>query len=76
MTCFILDHKDAPWTLVPTMKYIIEHEPGGIALFGLLWRTRPFKAPIPSWVADFTISADYDDEHSPVFLRGSCLNAS
>lgn len=73
--CF-LDHKDPPWTFVPTMTYIIKHEPGGFSLLGLLWRTRHFKTPIPSWVADFTISADFIDEHSPVFLRGSCINAS
>ncbi len=75
-TEFPLDRKPPEWTFVPTMAYIIEHEPGGLALLGLLWRTRHFKTPIPSWVADFTVSADHKDEHSPVFLRGSCANAN
>lgn len=68
--------KTAEWTFVPTMEYIIKHEPDGLALLGLLWSTRPFKISFPSWVVDFTISADYADIYSPVLLRGSCLNAS
>lgn len=72
-----VDYEKAPeLTFVPTMEYIIKHEPDGLALLGFLWRTRPFKTAIPSWVVDFTISADWIDEHSPVLLRGSCLNAS
>ncbi|KAF7899412.1 hypothetical protein EAE99_012333 [Botrytis elliptica] len=67
-------HKQPEWTFVPTMTYIIQHEPEGLALLGLLWRTRHFKTPLPSWVPDFTISADFNDEHNPVFLRGSCAN--
>ncbi|APA13266.1 hypothetical protein sscle_10g080360 [Sclerotinia sclerotiorum 1980 UF-70] len=67
-------HKEPEWTFVPTMTYIIHHEPKGLALLGLLWRTRQFKTPLPSWVPDFTISADYNDEHNPVFLRGGCAN--
>ncbi|KAI9641711.1 hypothetical protein NHQ30_009567 [Ciborinia camelliae] len=69
-------HKEPEWTFVPTMAYIIHHEPKGLALLGLLWRTRHFKMPLPSWVPDFTISADFNDEHNPVFLRGSCANYS
>lgn len=65
-------HKEAEWTFVPAMAYIIREEPRGLSLLGLLWRTRHFKTSIPSWVADFTISTHFDDEHSPVFLRGSC----
>jgi hypothetical protein len=65
-------HKEPEWTFVPAMTYIIREEPRGLSILGLLWRTRPFKTPIPSWVADFTISARFDDEHNPVFLRGSC----
>jgi hypothetical protein len=68
--------KPAPWTLVPTMAYMIRHEPNSLALLGLLWSTRPFDTPVPSWVPDFTISADYRDPRSPIFLRGSCFNAS
>lgn len=67
--------RPAEWTFVPTMEYIIKHEPDGLALLGLIWRTRPFKTSFPSWVADFTISADTIDSHSPVLLRGSCMNA-
>lgn len=67
-------HKEPEWTFVPTMTYIIHHEPKGLALLGLLWRTRQFKIQLPSWVPDFTISADFNDEHNPVFLRGSCAN--
>lgn len=67
-------HKQPEWTFVPTMTYIIQHEPKGLALLGLLWRTRHFKTPLPSWVPDFTISADFNDEHNPVFLRASCAN--
>ncbi|KAK6595939.1 hypothetical protein QC760_006574 [Botrytis cinerea] len=67
-------HKQPEWTFVPTMAYIIQHEPKGLALLGLLWRTRHFKTPLPSWVPDFTISADFNDQHNPVFLRGSCVN--
>ncbi|QSZ34409.1 hypothetical protein DSL72_006001 [Monilinia vaccinii-corymbosi] len=67
-------HKEPEWTFVPTMAYIIHHEPKGLALLGLLWRTRHFKTPLPSWVPDFTISADFHDEHNPVFLRGSCAD--
>jgi len=63
------------WTFLLTMEHIIKHEPGGLAVLGLLWQTRPFKFPVPSWVADFTVSADWKDPHSPVFLRGSCANA-
>jgi len=58
------------------MAYIITHEPGGLALLGLLWSARRFKIPFPSWVADFTISADWKNEHSPALLRGSCANAA
>ena len=58
------------------MAYIIKHEADGLALLGLMWRTRHFKTPIPSWVADFTVSANFHDEQSPVFLRGSCANAT
>jgi hypothetical protein len=64
------------WTFVPTTEYIIKHESGGLALLGLLWDMRPFKIPYPSWGVDFTISADWKYLHSPVFLRGSCINAS
>jgi hypothetical protein len=72
-----VDYERGPeWTFVPTMEYIIKHEPDGLALLAILWRTRPFKTPFPSWVVDFTISADTADSHSPVLLRGSCLNAS
>ncbi|KAF8859439.1 HET-domain-containing protein [Acephala macrosclerotiorum] len=72
-----VDYERAPeWTFVPTMEYIIKHEPDGLALLGFIWRTRPFKISFPSWVADFTISADTADSHSPVLLRGSCPNAS
>ena len=67
-------HKSPEWTLVPTMAYIITHESSGLALLGFLWAARPFKIPFPSWVADFTISADWKDAHSPAFLRGSCAN--
>ncbi|KAH7322425.1 heterokaryon incompatibility protein-domain-containing protein [Stachybotrys elegans] len=68
--------KGPEWTFVPTMEFIVKHEPEAISLLGLLWRTRrPFEIPFPSWVPDFTISADWDDSHSPVFLRGSCANA-
>ncbi|TGO47229.1 hypothetical protein BOTNAR_0536g00090 [Botryotinia narcissicola] len=56
------------------MTYIIRHEPKGLELLGLLWRTRHFKTPLPSWVSDFTISADFNDEHNPAFLRGICAN--
>lgn len=69
-------HKKAEWTFPPTMAYILRHEPKSMYLLGLLWQTRHFKTPIPSWVPDFTISADFNDEHSPVFLRGSCVNHS
>ncbi|KAF4627855.1 hypothetical protein G7Y89_g10299 [Cudoniella acicularis] len=68
--------QEPEWTFVPTMAYIIQHEPDGIALLGLLWDRRSFNIPFPSWVADFTISADPNNEHSPVFLRGSCVNAT
>ncbi|OCK73639.1 HET-domain-containing protein [Lepidopterella palustris CBS 459.81] len=72
-----IDYCQAPeWTFVPTMAYIIRHEPSGVSLLGLLWAKRPFKTRFPSWVADFTISADYTDKHSPVLLRGSCVNSS
>jgi hypothetical protein len=72
-----VDYKGGPeWAFVPTMEYIIKHEPDGLALLGLIWRTRPFKISFPSWVADFTISADTADAHSPILLRGSCMNAS
>jgi len=72
-----VDYSKPPeWTFVAPMAYIITHEPGSLALLGLLWSARPFKIPFPSWVADFTISADWKDEHSPVFLRGSCANAA
>ena len=70
------DKKEPSWTFVPTMSYIIKHEAAGLALLGLMWQTRHFKTPIPSWVADFTVSADWNDEHNPVFLRGSCANAA
>ncbi|ERF69456.1 hypothetical protein EPUS_07271 [Endocarpon pusillum Z07020] len=66
----------AAWTFVPTMSYILKHEADGFALLGLMWQTRHFKTPIPSWVPDFTISADSEDEHNPVFLRGSCMNVA
>lgn len=56
------------------MAYIIHHKPKGLELLGLLWRTRHFKTPLPSWVPDFTISANFNDEHNPVFLRGSCAD--
>ncbi|KAA8571228.1 hypothetical protein EYC84_000561 [Monilinia fructicola] len=69
-------HKEPEWTFVPTMTYIVNHEPKGLALLGLLWRTRHFKTPLPSWVPDFTISADFNDVHNPVFLRGSCADHS
>jgi len=72
-----VDYERAPeWTFVPTMEYIIKHEPDGLSLLGLIWRTRPFKISFPSWVADFTISADTIDSHSPILLRGSCPNAA
>ncbi|KAH7409643.1 heterokaryon incompatibility protein-domain-containing protein [Cadophora sp. MPI-SDFR-AT-0126] len=72
-----VDYEIGPeWTFVPTMEHIIKHEPDGLAILGFLWRTRPFKLSIPSWVVDFTISADTADSHSPVLLRGSCTNAS
>jgi len=29
--------KPPEWTFVPTMAYIIRHEPDGLALLGLLW---------------------------------------
>lgn len=69
-------HKPPEWTFVPTMAYIIQHEPEGPSILGLVWQTRHFKTSIPSWVADFTVSADFHDEHNPVFLRGSCSNAT
>ena len=69
-------HKPAHWTFVPTMVYMISYEAGGLAFLGLLWSRRPFNIPFPSWVPDFTMSADWKDEHSPVFLRGSCANAT
>jgi hypothetical protein len=62
------------WTFVPTMAYIIRHEPDALALLGLLWARRPGNIPFPSWVVDFTISADPKNEHSPALLRGSCVN--
>lgn len=68
--------KRPEWTFVPTMAYIIKHEPDGLALLGFLWRTRLFKIPFPSWVIDFTVSANTKDSHSPTLLRGSCTNAS
>jgi hypothetical protein len=68
--------KPPEWTFVPTMAYIIRHEPNGLALLGLLWARRPGNIPFPSWVADFTISADPKNEHSPALLRGSCVNAA
>jgi hypothetical protein len=67
--------KPAEWTFVPTVAYMVRHEPGSLALLGLLWSTRPFNTSIPSWVPDFTISADWTDPRSPVLLRGSCMNA-
>ncbi|KAF2028020.1 hypothetical protein EK21DRAFT_114224 [Setomelanomma holmii] len=69
-------HKPPEWTFVPTMAYIIQNEPEGLSILGLVWQTRHFKTSIPSWVADFTVSADYHDEHNPVFLRGSCSNGA
>jgi len=67
-------HKAPEWTFVPTMAYMITHESSNLALLGFLWAARPFKIPFPSWVADFTISATWRDEHSPAVLRGSCAN--
>ncbi|KAB8298340.1 hypothetical protein EYC80_002066 [Monilinia laxa] len=67
-------HREPEWTFVPTMAYIVHHEPKGLALLGLLWRTRHFKTPFPSWVPDFTMSADFNDAYNSVFLRGSCAN--
>lgn len=58
------------------MAYIIKNEPKGLLLLSRLWRTRHLKTSIPSWVPDFTVSADPRDEHNPIFLRGSCINAS
>ncbi|KAH7088324.1 heterokaryon incompatibility protein-domain-containing protein [Paraphoma chrysanthemicola] len=69
-------HKPPEWTFVPTMAYIIQNEPEGLSILGLIWQTRHFKTPIPSWVADFTVSAHFSDEHNPVMLRGSCSNAA
>lgn len=65
-------HMEPASTFVPTMAHAVRREPGALALLGLLWCTRPFRAPLPSWVPDFTISADDRSEHSPVLLRGSC----
>jgi hypothetical protein len=70
------DHKPPEWTFVPTTAYILLNEPEGLSLLGLIWQTRHFKTPIPSWVPDYTVSADFHDEHNPVFLRGSCSNAN
>lgn len=67
-------HKEPEWTFVPTMAYVIHHELKCLALLGLLWRKRQFKTPLPSWVPDFTISADFNDEHNPVFLGESCAD--
>ena len=72
-----VDYEKSPeWTLVPTMEYAIKYEPGGLALLDFFWRTRPFKIPFPSWVADFTVSVNVTDKHCPALLCGSCLNAS
>jgi hypothetical protein len=37
----ISSSKPPEWTFVPTMAYIIRHEPDGLALLGLLWARRP-----------------------------------
>jgi Heterokaryon incompatibility protein (HET) len=72
-----VDYQMKPeWSFLPTTEYIIKNEPGGLPMLGLLWNFRRFEGSLPSWVIDFTISADWQDEHSPVFLRGSCLNAT
>jgi hypothetical protein len=68
--------KPPEWAFVPTMAYIIQYEPDGLALLGLLWARRPCNIPFPSWVPDFTISADSKNEHSPALLRGSCVNTA
>jgi hypothetical protein len=73
----LVDYEKAPeWTFVPTMEYLIKSESDGLALLSLIWRTRMFTNSFPSWCADFTISADTSDVHSPVLLKGSCVNAA
>jgi hypothetical protein len=72
-----VDYEKAPeWTFVPTMEYLIKNEAEGLALLSLIWRTRHFNQSFPSWCADFTISADTSDVHSPILLKGSCVNAA
>ena len=62
------------WSFTYTMTYLLSEEKDALELVGLLWWARPFTMRFPSWCPNFTITARWENPHSPILLRGSCIN--